>query len=80
MHLGEGLVLGKGLLAIAHTVTLEIRLGSQVNTILVAEVIPARIIGIVTGTYSIDVELLHDLDVLNHPRYGHGRVHDDQLP
>ena len=63
---GKGFVLGKGLLAIAHTVALEVRLCRQVDAILVAEVIPAGIVRIVAGAHGVDVELLHDLDILNH--------------
>lgn len=39
---------------------------SVVNTILVAEVVPEIIVGIVAGAHGIQVELLHHLNILNH--------------
>ena len=66
MHLLEICALGQRAVAVAHAVALEVGLGSQVNTVFVAEVVPTRVIGIVTGTHGVDVQLLHDLDVLNH--------------
>ena len=66
MCLGKGLVLGKGLLTIAHTMALDVGLCRQIDTIFVAEVVPTGIVGIVASTYGIDIELLHDLDILNH--------------
>ena len=46
---------------------LQVRLSRQVDAILVTEVIPTGIVRIVTGTYRIDVQILHYLDILNHP-------------
>ena len=69
VSLGKLRILGQSVLAIAHTVTLQIALGSQVYTILVAQVVPAWIVGIVTCAYSVDVQLLHYLYVLNHAAY-----------
>ena len=45
---------------------LKVRLSCEVDTILVAQVIPARVVGIVAGAHGIDVQLLHNLDVLDH--------------
>ena len=56
----------QSLLLITHTVALQVALSSQVDTILIAQVVPTWIVGIVTSTYGIDVQLLHNLDVLNH--------------
>ena len=70
MCLGKSLVLGEGLLAIAHTMTLEVRFCCQVDTILVAEVIPTWIVGIVTSTNGVDIQILHNLDILNHALNG----------
>ena len=64
------LTLGQRSFAITHTMTLEVRLSREVDAILVAEVIPTGIIGIVAGAYSIDIQILHDLDVLNHALHG----------
>ena len=49
--------------------TLEVRLSGEIDTVFVAEVIPAWIIGIMAGAHGIDVELLHDADILNHALY-----------
>ena len=71
MSLGEGGILGQRTLTVAHTVALDVGLGHYVETILVAQLIPAGIVGIVAGAHSIDVEFLHDLDILNHALYRH---------
>ena len=59
------------LLIVTHTMALQVALSSQVDTILIAQVIPTWIVGIVTGTHSIDVQLLHNLDILNHAIHAH---------
>ena len=69
MSLGKGGVLGQCTVTVAHTVALDVGLSHYVDTILVAQLIPAGIVGIVTGAHSIDVEFLHDLDILNHALY-----------
>ena len=46
--------------------TLEIGLGYKIEACRVAELIPAGIVGIVGGAHGIDVELLHDANVLTH--------------
>ena len=66
VHLLEVCALGQRTLAVAHSVTLQIGFGRHVETVLVAKVIPAGIVGIVTGAHSVDIQLLHNLDVLNH--------------
>ena len=71
MCLGKCLVLGEGFFAVAHAMRFEVGLSGEVDTILVAEVVPTGIVGIVAGTYGIDIELLHDLDVLNHALHGY---------
>ena len=43
----------------------------DVESVLVAEFIPAWVVGIVAGTNGIDVQLLHDADVLNHAFNAH---------
>ncbi len=67
----EGRMFGKSLVLIAHAVRLDICLGHQIDAIAVAEVIPARVIGIVAGAYGVDVELLHAAYVLNHTFHRH---------
>ena len=53
-------------LFVAKTVALLIGLGEDIDTVLVAEVVEAGVRRIVTGADCIDVELLHNLDVLQH--------------
>ena len=62
--------LSQGTVAVAHAVALDVGLGCKVDAVLVAEVIPARVVGIVAGAHGVDVQLLHDLDVLNHTLHG----------
>ena len=57
---------GQGLLSIAHSMRFNIGFGHHINTILVAQVIPIRVIWIVRSPYTVDVEFLHNLDILNH--------------
>ena len=45
---------------------LHIGLGYDIDTVLVAQVIPEVGIGVVAGTHGVEVEFLHDLDVLDH--------------
>ena len=60
------LTFGKCLFPITHSVGFDIGFGHYVNTILVAEVVPEIIVGIVAGAHGIQVELLHHLNILNH--------------
>ena len=59
-------MLGEGLFAIAHAVALDVGFGHYIEAILVAEVVPIGIVGIVAGAHCVEVELLHDLHVLQH--------------
>ena len=45
-------------------VTLDIGLSQHVHAVLVAEVVEHRVVGIVRGTYSIDIQALHAQNVL----------------
>ena len=65
-----GRIIGKRLLAIAHSVRLDVRLIQDIKSIAVAERVPERVIRIVTGTYSIDIQLFHYLNITNHIRLG----------
>ena len=51
----------------ADAVRFEIGLVHQVDAVLVAQVVPARVVGIVRGPHGVDVVALHQLDVLDHP-------------
>ena len=44
----------------------DVGLGHHVEAVSVAEVVPAAVVGIVAGADGVDVELLHQPDVLNH--------------
>ena len=66
----QGLFGGR-IIPVAKAMTLLVSLGHHIKTILVAQLIPLRVVGIVTGAHGIDVELLHNLDVLYHPFTAH---------
>ncbi len=51
---------------IAKAVALLIGLSSDIETIFITEVIPAWIVGIVTGAHCIDIQTLHNLNILYH--------------
>ena len=61
-----GSILCQGLVTVSHSVRLDVSLSHHIDSILVAQIIPEIIIRIMAGTHSIDVETLHDLNVLNH--------------
>ena len=63
-------ILSQATIAVAHSMTLEVCLSHQIDTILVTKVIPAGIIRVMTGADSIDVEFLHHLNILNHAAQG----------
>ena len=64
--LGKHRLLGSSIIAILETVALLVSLSNHIDTILIAELIPAWIIRIVAGTDSVDIQALHNLDILNH--------------
>ena len=66
MHLGKILALSQRLLTITHTMTLQIGLSHDIETCRVTQVIPAGVVRIVRRTHGIDVQLLHDANVLTH--------------
>ena len=72
LEVGLGIIVATGqcLLAVTHAVALDIGLGRQIEAVLVAEVVPAGIVGIVAGAYGIDIQIFHDLDILDHALYG----------
>ena len=58
--------LGERFLIISHTMRFKVGLSSHIDSIFITEVIPARIIRIMTGTNSVDIQLLHNFNILNH--------------
>ena len=67
----ESRIIGKRLLAISHSVRLDVGLIDDIQSITVAKRIPERVIRIVAGTYGIDVQLLHDLYITYHICFRH---------
>ena len=59
-------VLCQGLILVAHTVRLDITFIADIDTILIAEVVPKWRVWIVASTNSVDIQLLHNLNILNH--------------
>ena len=59
-------ILGQRGFLIAHTVRFYVGFCHYIDTVFITEFIPVIVIGVVTGTDRIQVELLHDLDVLEH--------------
>lgn len=66
VHPGILRLAGQRLLAVAHAVRLDVRLVEHVDAVAVAEVVPDGVVGIVARTHGVDVELLHDADILHH--------------
>ena len=64
--LEEVLPPGQGPFFITHSMRFDISLVDYVETITVTQGVPARIIGIVAGSYRIDIQLLHNTDIANH--------------
>ena len=63
---GKHRLSGCGILAILETVTLLVGFCHHIDAILVAEVVPTRIVGIVTGSHGVDVQSFHQAYVLQH--------------
>ena len=57
-------VLGQCMLAISATMRLHICFCHEIDAIAVTQVIPAGIVGIMTGAYGVDIVLFHDADIL----------------
>ena len=56
----------EGFFSVAHAMAFEVGFCHDIDTVLVAKVIPAGIVGIVTGSYRVDVMLFHYFDIFNH--------------
>ena len=69
--LGKHRFLGSGIVVVAESVALLVGFCHDVETILITEVVPARVVWIVTSTYGVDVQSLHHLDVLYHALHAH---------
>ena len=62
---------GKRLLAVTHSVRFNVALVHQIDSVLVAERKPDRIVRIVASADSIDIQLLHYADIPNHVSFGY---------
>ena len=58
---------------VSHAVRFQISLSYDINTVLIAQVVPEIVVRVMAGTYGIDVELFHDLNILNHTLAGYIR-------
>ena len=59
-------LLGQRFFPIAHTMSFQIGFIYDIHSIAVTQFVPIRIVGIMAGTYCIDVVFLHNPDVLLH--------------
>ena len=66
VHLLKVSALGQCTFAITHAMALQISLCYNVDACRVAQIIPAGVVGIVGRTNGIDVQPLHDANVLTH--------------
>ena len=69
MRLGESRVLGQRLFVVAHAVRFEVGLGHQVEPVAVAERVPAGVVRVVARAHGVEIVLLEDADVLDHPLF-----------
>ena len=58
--------LGKRSIFVAHSVRLYVAFVNHIEAVLVAQVVPHRVIGVMAGAYGVDVELFHYADVAEH--------------
>ena len=59
-------LLGSSIVAILEAVALLVGFGCYINTIFITKVVPYRVVRIVASANGIDVQALHNLDILNH--------------
>ena len=69
MRLGVGGILGQRLFVVAHAVRFEVGLGHQIESIAVAERVPAGVVRVVARAHGVEIVLLEDADVLDHPLF-----------
>ena len=69
MRLGVGGILGQRLFVVAHAVRFEVGLGHQVEPVAVAERVPAGVVRVVACAHGVEIVLLEDADVLDHPLF-----------
>ena len=58
--------------AVTHPVRFDVRFVDDVQTVFVAKFVPARIVRIVRRANRVDVQRLHNADILEHPLFGNG--------
>ena len=69
MRLGVGGILGQCLFVVAHAVRFEVGLGHQIESVAVAERVPAGVVRVVARAHGVEIVLLEDADVLDHPLF-----------
>ena len=69
MRLGVGGILGQRLFVVAHAVRFEVGLGHQIESVAVAERVPAGVVRVVARAHGVEIVLLEDADVLEHPLF-----------
>ena len=67
MRLPVCLAVRKALVTVAHPVGLYIGLGHDIEPVLVAQVVPIRVVRIVACAHGIDIQLFHTENILKHP-------------
>ena len=72
LHVCQGIIFpfGQCFFAVSHTMAFDVGFGYHINTVLVTKFVPEIVVRIVASAYGIQVELLHDLNVLNHAFFG----------
>ena len=68
--IAENRIVSESLFAISHAVRLDIGLVNHIESIFVAEGVPERVVRIVACSYSIDIQLFHDKNILYHVGLG----------
>ena len=64
-------VLCQAAVTVAHAVALEVGFCHEVDSVLVAKVVPAWVIGVMAGAHSVEVELFEHCYVLCHALQAH---------
>jgi len=67
---------GQRLATVSHAVAFNIRFIYHVQAVLVAQIVPGRLVRVMRGAHGIDIVLLHDQDIFDHTfqRYGLSEV------
>lgn len=72
VRLRIGRILRQRAFAVSHAVRLDVGLVHDIEPVTVAEVVPLRVVRVVACTHRVDIQLLHDAYILDHPLTAHG--------